>query len=312
MALISSLKTAAGLRRLLLSLAAVATVVSLGAGTAQAQATRTWVSGVGDDANPCSRTAPCKTFAGAISKTAPGGEINCLDPGGFGGVTITKALTISCEAGTAGVLVSGTPGITVNAGPNDQITLRGLDIDGLGTGTNGINFIAGKALLVDNCVIYEFATNAINAGLGAPGSVAVRNTVITNIGGDGIRVSSSAGGASLSVDNVNISRTNNGIEVAAGAIGTVNRSNIFANASGVLASANGAILNVANTVLASNNFGANASVLGATIGLDNNDLFANNTAVNAVAGSSFNSANNNKFSNNNNNGATPSSFMVVH
>jgi len=312
MALISSLKTAAGLRRLLLSLAAVATVVSLGAGTAQAQATRTWVSGVGDDANPCSRTAPCKTFAGAISKTAPGGEINCLDPGGFGGVTITKAITISCEAGTAGVLVSGTPGITVNAGPNDQITLRGLDIDGLGTGTNGINFIAGKALLVDNCVIYEFATNAINAGLGAPGSVAVRNTVITNIGGDGIRVSSSAGGASLSVDNVNISRTNNGIEVAAGAIGTVNRSNIFANASGVLASANGAILNVANTVLASNNFGANASVLGATIGLDNNDLFANNTAVNAVAGSSFNSANNNKFSNNNNNGATPSSFMVVH
>jgi len=286
--------------------------VSLGAGTAQAQATRTWVSGVGDDANPCSRTAPCKTFAGAISKTAPGGEINCLDPGGFGGVTITKAITISCEAGTAGVLVSGTPGITVNAGPNDQITLRGLDIDGLGTGTNGINFIAGKALLVDNCVIYEFATNAINAGLGAPGSVAVRNTVITNIGGDGIRVSSSAGGASLSVDNVNISRTNNGIEVAAGAIGTVNRSNIFANASGVLASANGAILNVANTVLASNNFGANASVLGATIGLDNNDLFANNTAVNAVAGSSFNSANNNKFSNNNNNGATPSSFMVVH
>jgi len=312
MALISSLKTAAGLRRLLLSLAAVATVVSLGAGTAQAQATRTWVSGVGDDANPCSRTAPCKTFAGAISKTAPGGEINCLDPGGFGGVTITKAITISCEAGTAGVLVSGTPGITVNAGPNDQITLRGLDIDGLGTGTNGINFIAGKALLVDNCVIYEFATNAINAGLGAPGSVAVRNTVITNIGGDGIRVSSSAGGASLSVDNVNISRTNNGIEVAAGAIGTVNRSNIFANASGVLASANGAILNVANTVLASNNFGANASVLGATIGLDNNDLFANNTAVQAVAGSSFNSANNNKFSTSNNNGATPSSFMVVH
>ena len=283
----------------LLAIAAGFVVPLMASAPAQAQATRTWVSGVGDDVNPCSRTAPCKTFAGAISKTAPGGEINCLDPGGFGGVTITKAITISCEAGTAGVLVSGTPGITVNAGPNDQITLRGLDIDGLGTGTNGINFIAGKALLVDNCVIYEFATNAINAGLGAPGSVAVRNTVITNIGGDGIRVSSSAGGASLSVDNVNISRTNNGIEVAAGAIGTVNRSNIFANASGVLASANGAILNVANTVLASNNFGANASVLGATIGLDNNDLFANNTAVNAVAGSSFNSANNNKFSNNN-------------
>jgi hypothetical protein len=77
---------------------------------AHAQATRTWVSGVGDDANPCSRTAPCKTFAGAISKTAAGGEINCIDPDGFGALTITKAITISCEAGTAGVLVAGTNG----------------------------------------------------------------------------------------------------------------------------------------------------------------------------------------------------------
>src|SRR3979411_1949165 len=86
---------------------------------ASAQATRTWVSGVGDDANPCSRTAPCKTFPGAISKTAAGGEINCLDPGGFGGVTITKAITIACEGVTAGVLVSGTNAIIVNAGPSD-------------------------------------------------------------------------------------------------------------------------------------------------------------------------------------------------
>src|ERR1700681_4351769 len=83
---------------------------------ASAQATRTWVSGVGDDVNPCSRTAPCKTFPGAISKTAIGGEINCLDPGGFGGVTITKAITISCEAGTAGVLVQGTNAIVISAG----------------------------------------------------------------------------------------------------------------------------------------------------------------------------------------------------
>ena len=81
------------------------------ASLAQAQATRTWVSGVGDDVNPCSRTAPCKTYAGAISKTADKGEISTLDPGGFGAVTITKSITISCESGTAGVLVSGTNGI---------------------------------------------------------------------------------------------------------------------------------------------------------------------------------------------------------
>src|SRR5258706_2307522 len=96
---------------------------------AMAKATRTWVSGVGDDANPCSRTAPCKTFAGAISKTAVGGEINCIDPGGFGGVTITKAITIDCANTEAGVLVAGTNGITVNAGTG-VVTLRGLDLIG--------------------------------------------------------------------------------------------------------------------------------------------------------------------------------------
>src|SRR5262247_2306542 len=99
-------------------LAAVATVVQ--ATPAKAQATRTWVSGVGDDANPCSRTAPCKTFPGAISKTASGGEINCLDPGGFGGVTITKAITIDCSHTLAGVLVSGTNAIIVNAAAGDR------------------------------------------------------------------------------------------------------------------------------------------------------------------------------------------------
>ena len=84
---------------------------------AQAQATRTWVSGVGDDVNPCSRTAPCKTFAGAISKTAAGGEINCLDPGGFGAVTITKSMTIDCKQVTGGILASLTTGIIIIARP---------------------------------------------------------------------------------------------------------------------------------------------------------------------------------------------------
>src|SRR5579864_3637722 len=92
---------------------------------AHAQAPRTWVSGVGDDANPCSRTAPCKTFAGAISKTSPSGEINCLDPGGFGALTITKSIAIICQAGTAGVLVSGTNGIVVSAAPTDVVYLQG-------------------------------------------------------------------------------------------------------------------------------------------------------------------------------------------
>src|SRR5437660_7075504 len=112
------------------------------------QATRTWVSGVGDDVNPCSRTAPCKTFAGAISKTAAGGEINCLDPGGFGTVTITKSIIIDCDYTEGGVLAAGTNGINVNdsatATPGTIVVyLRGLDIEGVTTGLIGINFISG-------------------------------------------------------------------------------------------------------------------------------------------------------------------------
>ena len=116
--------------------------------TANAQATRTWVSGVGDDANPCSRTAPCKTFAGAISKTAAGGEINALDPGGFGAVTITKAITIDGGGGqVASVLVAGTNGIVVSAPATATVTLRNLRINGIvGTpsgGLNGVQFLSG-------------------------------------------------------------------------------------------------------------------------------------------------------------------------
>src|SRR6266550_4487024 len=106
------------------------------ASIAQAQATRTWVSGVGDDANPCSRTAPCKTFAGAISKTAAGGEINALDPGGFGGVTITKSISIEADGVIAGVLVSG---------------------------TNGIHWTSGGSLVVEKCTIKGFAQVGIHA-----------------------------------------------------------------------------------------------------------------------------------------------------
>src|SRR5437868_13649591 len=108
--------------RFTLNVLAIAIFTFAFASMAQAQATRTWVSGVGDDANPCSRTAPCKTFAGAISKTAAQGEINCLDPGGFGVVTITKAITIACEGVTAGVLTNAANGINVAAGANDQVT----------------------------------------------------------------------------------------------------------------------------------------------------------------------------------------------
>src|SRR5437870_3698369 len=129
---------------------------------AHAQASRTWVSGVGDDANPCSRTAPCKTFAGAISKTAPSGEINVLDPGGFGAVTITKSITIRSDHIEAGVLVSGTNGIVISAGATDKVVLEGLDIEGLGTGLNGVSVTSGKEVYIIRCAIRHFTGNGVN------------------------------------------------------------------------------------------------------------------------------------------------------
>jgi hypothetical protein len=113
------------MKRSLLSILAIPLFALLHVDPAAAQATRTWVSGVGDDANPCSRTAPCKTFAGAISKTAAGGEINCLDSGGFGSVTITRSVSIRCLGVTGGVLAAGTQGVVVTSTPGIEVLLEG-------------------------------------------------------------------------------------------------------------------------------------------------------------------------------------------
>ena len=151
-------------------------------------ASRTWVSGVGDDANPCSRTAPCKTFAGAISKTAAGGEIDALDPAGYGAVTITKAMTIDGGGGqVASVLVSGTNGIVVQAGPADAVILRNLRINGIGTGINGIRWLAGKSLTVENCDIFGFTTNGIDIAKSDGGKAYILDTVSQNNGSAGIQ-----------------------------------------------------------------------------------------------------------------------------
>src|SRR5215468_648585 len=149
------------MKKLMFNTIAALALCLLSTTLAQAQATRTWVSGVGDDANPCSRTAPCKTFAGAISKTATGGEIDVLDPGGFGAVTITKSISIEACC-IAGVLVSGTNGIVVQAPAGSNVVLRGLTFDGLGTGLAGIKFNSGSALYVEDCTINNFTAMGID------------------------------------------------------------------------------------------------------------------------------------------------------
>ncbi len=191
------------MRKIALSLTILATLLC--AAASHAQATRTWVSGVGDDANPCSRTAPCKTFAGAISKTAPSGEINVLDPGGFGAVTITKAITISSEGFEAGVLVSGTNGIVISAGANDVVTLRGLDFNGLGTGLSAIRFIGGKALHVQNCQFFGFTQNGIDFEPNLASAILTVNNSNIHENGTGILIKPvSPGSAKVVVDHVNL------------------------------------------------------------------------------------------------------------
>jgi hypothetical protein len=182
--------------------------------SASAQATRTWVSGVGDDLNPCSRTAPCKTLAGAISKTAAGGEINCLDPGGYGGVTITKSIIISCDRTEGSILASSTTGVLIN-GASIEVVLRGLNING-GTptlpGINGIRFLQGASLSVEDCEIRNFRSASPNGhgilvnNTSTTVELNVTNTIITNNGtgttGGGIQIApTGTGGARVVIQN---------------------------------------------------------------------------------------------------------------
>jgi hypothetical protein len=202
------------MRKIALALAILGTtlVSALYTAPAHAQATRTWVSGVGDDANPCSRTAPCKTWAGAISKTLAGGEIDALDPGGFGALTITKPITLDGGGGqVASVLVAGTNGITVAAGSGDTVILRNLRFDGLlcsspqasgctgSPGLTGISFVSGAQLVIDNCDIFGFNTNGISVAPNTSGTILfleMRNTTLRN-NTNAISATSSSGVAAI-------------------------------------------------------------------------------------------------------------------
>lgn len=215
-------------------LIAMIAVFAVSATPAYAQPTRTWVSGVGDDANPCSRTAPCRTFAGALSKTVASGEINCLDSGGFGGVTITKAIAIKCAGVVGGVIVAQTNGITINAGTTDKVVIEGLDIEGLsslgGGSFNGINIIQARDVLVRNTTIRGFTEASTGNGILVNTTTAVRvvldNTSIFN-NRTGVAVKSTAGpGASARVFN-SVFYANSVAGVATdGAINSVYLSNV--------------------------------------------------------------------------------------
>jgi hypothetical protein len=278
-----------------------------GSSLVQAQATRTWVSGVGDDANPCSRTAPCKTFAGAISKTATGGEINVLDPGGFGAVTITKSITISSEGFEAGVLVSGTNGVVVSAPTDAVVVLRGLDFEGLGTGLAGIKVLGAGSVQVERCTINNFtqlgidfnptAASASNSQLHVSNTT-IRNCVGINSGGIYIRPQANVT-AIATIENTELRNNYFGIRVE-------DRSDVVAKNSTVANSTASGFLTVSNTdpatltldgcMAIANGVGMRAAFPNATTRFANCTMVGNTLGIDSVGGGrtvTFTDSNNN-------------------
>jgi len=270
-------------------------------GSAYAQATRTWVSGVGDDANPCSRTAPCKTWAGAISKTTAGGEIDALDPGGFGALTITKAITLDGGGGqVASVLTSGTNGISVVAGVNDVVILRNLRFNGLlqtgSPGTNGVSLTSGAALIVENCDIFGFGTWGISFTSAGSSMLYVLNTVIANNGsgttGGAVLIQPASGGTTeASLTGVKAVNNAVGIKVSGDntankTVATIDNSQSFGSPhSGIVSetgagSANGQVVVMLNGVDSSNNnVGVQANGTGANLFFGNSTITGNVTGA---------------------------------
>jgi hypothetical protein len=290
----------------------VAALVAFFATGVFAQATRTWVSGVGDDVNPCSRTAPCKTWAGAISKTAEGGEIDALDPGGFGTITITKAITLDGThgAGFGSILNSGTNGVNVNVQPtaalhpNDAVViLRSLSIQGAsqapnGNGINGINFIRGQRLFVYDCHIQNQTTNGINMNVNLTSTVFVHDSDFTNVN-TAINMTSTVGGqvALLEASHIVVQGNVNGVVLGSNSVGTITDSFFARNIGGnSMQAGNGSTLNVTHCQLHANTTAINA-VAGSTIRVNENEIFDNSNGF-AGNATSYQSGGNNKLAGN--------------
>jgi hypothetical protein len=248
---------------------------------AQAQSTRTWVSGVGDDTNPCSRTAPCLTFAGAIAKTAAGGEIDALDPGGFGTLTINKSITIDGGGGqVASVQVSGNTGILVSAGATDIVTIRNVQFQGdLGNGSNGggggIGFNSGATLSIDNCKFDGFNSGAILANPSANAILNVTNTIITNAN-FGILLGPNSGTLNGSIDHTTIRKISTYGIVAGGSVYfTVTNSAIVNAAMDGVTVSTGVVLEIDSSSVTNNNTAF--ATTGGIIRISRNTIYDNNT-----------------------------------
>jgi hypothetical protein len=249
-------------------------------------ATRTWVSGIGNDADPGSRTAPCKTFAGAFLKTADGGEIDVLDPGGYGTVTITKSLTIDATGTFASILASGTTGIIINAAGID-VTIRGLQINGAGGGITGIRILAANRVHIQDCAIFGFTGGAafgINDVRTAGGKLFITNTTIRDNGQSGVVVLPSAGSTAIQafLHNVRLEGNGNaGVAASNGSRVTISNSLAARNTNFGLYANSGAgtaELNAESCVVVGNGQGVFAD-LGSTVRISNLHVTNNTTGL---------------------------------
>jgi len=295
---------------------AVPLALSMYIAPANAQATRTWVSAVGDDANPCSRTAPCRTFVAAISNTAASGSIACLDPGGFGSVTITKSITIDCSNVSGGIFASAaTTGVIVNAA-DVHVILRGLNIEGAGTGSRGINFVQGASLTVERCNITQFTSEGIRFTPSGAAQLFVSDSVISLngvSGGGGIFVDPGAGSALVTLQRVQLKRNFEGFRASGAGSGVV-----FANIQDSLVSSSGSFGIIGVTPVggaavfldiqrSSSNLnggaGIRASGAGVQVFIGSSIVTANDIGFSAVNGGAIFSFGNNAVDNNTSNGA---------
>jgi hypothetical protein len=267
---------------------------------AQAQATRTWVSGTGLDSNPCSRTAPCKTFAGAISQTLAGGEISVLDSGGYGAVTINKAITINGEGTLASILSGSGAGITIAAAASDRVIIRNISINGTGGGTDGI-FITSGHVTIDKCFIYGFQVGflggiGINVATTGGSFVDIRDTNITN-SSSGILMQATSSFVVGTIDNVRIN------DAPVFGVAALNNSTIISIRRSFISNTNTAVvssgtINVDNSELTNNVTAVNAQAAGAKINLNNNSIYDNTTGFAITAGGTIATGNNNKTASN--------------
>lgn len=275
-----------------------------------AQASRTWVSGVGDDANPCSRTAPCKTFAGAISKTAAGGEISVLDPGGFGAVTITKSITINGSGQLAGILAAGVTGITINAASTDTVILRNISLVGFGTGLTGIRVLNAAAVHVEGVDISGFTTKGISVEsvVGANVALIVKDSVIRNNRGansGGILIKPT-GTATAVITNTQVQQNTFGLRVEDRGNTTAANSDFSNNENNgvaAFAAAQAAAINLESCTVTNNKTSSGVLTSGANspvVRLSNVDIFNNLTGINITSGSVVSFGNNRVFQNTNN------------